>query len=69
MLSSVPSQCREDKVITGWEATPAALLIYMASRGGGVQMNHPGDREDTSGDVSLNLNTDVYQMPLVPSQV
>lgn len=63
-------------VITGWEkkglckrATPAALLIYIASRGGGVSMNHPRDREDTAEDVSLNLNAAVYQLLLIPSQV
>lgn len=51
------------------QATLAALLIYMVSRGGGVGMNHPRDREDTVEDVSLNLNAAFYQMPLMPSQV
>lgn len=63
-------------VITDWEetvlhdqATPAALLIYMLSRGGEVDMNHRRDREDTVEDVSLNLNTTVNQTLLMPSQV
>lgn len=75
ILSSAPSQWQEDEVIAGWEekglrqrATPAALLIYTASRGGGVGMNHPRDREYTAEDVSLNLNAAVYHMPLIPSQ-
>ncbi len=49
--------------------TPAALLIYIASRGGGVGMNHPRDTENTAEDVSLNLNAAVYQTLLIPSQV
>lgn len=58
-------------VITGWEEgkAQAALLIYMASRGGGVDVNHPGHREDPAEDVSLNLNTVVYQTPLLLPQV
>ena len=31
-------------------AGPAAPLIYMACRGGGVDMNHPGDREGNRGE-------------------
>lgn len=76
MPLSVPSQWQEDEVIADLEqrglrrqATPAALLIYMPSRGGGVGMNHPRDRGYTAEDVSLNLNAAVYQMPLILSQV
>lgn len=76
MPSSAPSRRQEDELITGWEekgprqqAAPAALLIYMAGRGGGVGVNHPRDGEYTAEDVSLNLNAAVYQMALIPSQV